>query len=92
MVQQTEQLSKIMKSHAEELNSGPLHRLTMMIKDKQQVKKSYQSIHQQIEFELNKASAHLSSSWNKWFSHDFIFIKYFKILWFKPMNLGLMEY
>ncbi|KAM9440974.1 tyrosine-protein kinase Fer isoform 4-T5 [Clarias gariepinus] len=56
MVQQTEQLSKIMKSHAEELNSGPLHRLTMMIKDKQQVKKSYQSIHQQIEFELNKVT------------------------------------
>lgn len=61
MVQQTEQLSKIMKSHAEELNSGPLHRLTMMIKDKQQVKKSYQSIHQQIECELNKASAYLIS-------------------------------
>ncbi|KAJ8339387.1 hypothetical protein SKAU_G00361730 [Synaphobranchus kaupii] len=54
MVQQTEQLSKIMKSHAEDLNSGPLHRLTMMIKDKQQVKKSYQSIHQQIESEMNK--------------------------------------
>ncbi|XP_027023810.1 tyrosine-protein kinase Fer isoform X3 [Tachysurus fulvidraco] len=56
MVQQTEQLSKIMKCHAEELNSGPLHRLTMMIKDKQQVKRSYQSIHQQIEFELNKVT------------------------------------
>ncbi|XP_066567675.1 tyrosine-protein kinase Fer [Amia ocellicauda] len=56
MVQQTEQLSKIMKSHAEELNSGPLHRLTMMIKDKQQVKKSYHSIHQQIESEMNKVT------------------------------------
>ncbi|XP_065140180.1 tyrosine-protein kinase Fer [Paramisgurnus dabryanus] len=56
MVQQTEQLSKIMKSHAEELNSGPLHRLTMMIKDKQQVKKSYQSLHQQIECEMNKVT------------------------------------
>ncbi|XP_051981382.1 tyrosine-protein kinase Fer-like isoform X2 [Xyrauchen texanus] len=56
MVQQTEQLSKILKSHAEELNSGPLHRLTMMIKDKQQVKKSYQSLHQQIESEMNKVT------------------------------------
>ncbi|KAI1905298.1 hypothetical protein AGOR_G00014660 [Albula goreensis] len=56
MVQQTEQLSKIMKSHAEDLNAGPLHRLTMMIKDKQQVKKSYQSIHQQIEFEMHKVT------------------------------------
>lgn len=54
MVQQTEQLSRIMKSHAEELNSGPLHRLTLMIKDKQQVKKSYQSVHQQIEAEMTK--------------------------------------
>lgn len=56
MVQQTEQLSKIMKSHAEELNSGPLHRLTLMIKDKQQVKKSYQSVHSQIETDLNKVT------------------------------------
>ncbi|KAM6987144.1 tyrosine-protein kinase Fer isoform 2-T2 [Aplochiton taeniatus] len=56
MVHQTEQLGKIMKCHAEELNSGPLHRLTMMIKDKQQVKKSYLSIHQQIESEMNKVT------------------------------------
>ncbi|XP_059405846.1 tyrosine-protein kinase Fer-like isoform X2 [Carassius carassius] len=56
MVQQTEQLSKIMKCHAEDLNSGPLHRLTMMIKDKQQVKKSYQSLHQQIESEMHKVT------------------------------------
>ncbi|KAG9487956.1 hypothetical protein GDO78_007648 [Eleutherodactylus coqui] len=56
MVHQTEQLSKIMKSHAEELNAGPLHRLSVMIKDKQQVKKSYNSIHQQIEAELYKVT------------------------------------
>ncbi|XP_053330351.1 tyrosine-protein kinase Fer isoform X1 [Spea bombifrons] len=56
MVQQTEQLSKIMKAHAEELNAGPLHRLTVMIKDKQQVKKSYSSIHQQIEAEMCKVT------------------------------------
>lgn len=54
MVQQTEQLSKIMKTHAEDLNSGPLHRLTMMIKDKQQVKKSFVGVHQQIEAEMYK--------------------------------------
>ncbi|XP_030624904.1 tyrosine-protein kinase Fer isoform X2 [Chanos chanos] len=56
LVQQTEQLSKIMKSHAEELNSGPLHRLTMMIKDKQQVKRSYQNFHQQLESEMTKVT------------------------------------
>ncbi|ELW68379.1 Tyrosine-protein kinase Fer [Tupaia chinensis] len=56
MIQQTEQLSRIMKTHAEDLNSGPLHRLTMMIKDKQQVKKSYLSVHQQIEAEMIKVT------------------------------------
>uniref|UniRef100_G1PHB5 FER tyrosine kinase n=1 Tax=Myotis lucifugus TaxID=59463 RepID=G1PHB5_MYOLU len=54
MIQQTEQLSRIMKTHAEDLNSGPLHKLTMMIKDKQQVKKSYIAVHQQIEAEMIK--------------------------------------
>ncbi|XP_020940268.1 tyrosine-protein kinase Fer isoform X2 [Sus scrofa] len=56
MIQQTEQLSRIMKAHAEDLNSGPLHRLTMMIKDKQQVKKSYIGVHQQIEAEMIKVT------------------------------------
>lgn len=56
MIQQTEQLSRIMKTHAEDLNSGPLHRLTMMIKDKQQVKKSYLGVHQQIEAEMMKVT------------------------------------
>ncbi|XP_044536205.1 tyrosine-protein kinase Fer [Gracilinanus agilis] len=56
MIQQTEQLSRIMKTHAEDLNSGPLHRLTMMIKDKQQVKKSYIGVHQQIETDMFKVT------------------------------------
>ncbi|KAM5261702.1 tyrosine-protein kinase Fer isoform 1-T2 [Hipposideros larvatus] len=56
MIQQTEQLSRIMKTHAEDLNSGPLHRVTMMIKDKQQVKKSYIGVHQQIEAEMIKVT------------------------------------
>ncbi|XP_052048222.1 tyrosine-protein kinase Fer isoform X2 [Apodemus sylvaticus] len=56
MIQQTEQLSRIMKTHAEDLNSGPLHRLTMMIKEKQQVKKSYIGVHQQIEAEMIKVT------------------------------------
>ncbi|XP_053152718.1 tyrosine-protein kinase Fer isoform X2 [Hemicordylus capensis] len=56
IVQQTEQLSKIMKTHAEDLNAGPLHRLTMMIKDKQQIKKSYIGVHQQIEAEMLKVT------------------------------------
>nr|XP_025147938.1 LOW QUALITY PROTEIN: tyrosine-protein kinase Fer [Bubalus bubalis] len=59
MIQQTEQLSRIMKTHAEDLNSGPLHRLTMMIKDKQQVKKSYIGVHQQIEAEMKVTKTEL---------------------------------
>uniref|UniRef100_UPI00398E3C9E tyrosine-protein kinase Fer isoform X4 n=1 Tax=Pristiophorus japonicus TaxID=55135 RepID=UPI00398E3C9E len=56
MVHQTEQLSRIMKTHAEDLNVGPLYRLTMMIKDKQQVKKSYQSMQQHMEAEMCKVT------------------------------------
>nr|XP_060617865.1 tyrosine-protein kinase Fer isoform X1 [Anolis sagrei ordinatus]XP_060617866.1 tyrosine-protein kinase Fer isoform X1 [Anolis sagrei ordinatus] len=56
IVQQTEQLSRVMKTHAEDLNAGPLHRLTMMIKDKQQIKKSYIGGHQQIEAEMFKVT------------------------------------
>uniref|UniRef100_A0A4W3JW19 Tyrosine-protein kinase n=1 Tax=Callorhinchus milii TaxID=7868 RepID=A0A4W3JW19_CALMI len=56
MLQQTEQLSRIMRTHAEDLNVGPLYRLTMMIKDKQQLKKSYHSIQQQLEAEMCKVT------------------------------------
>lgn len=49
MIHQTEALGRIMKSHADDLNSGPLHRLATLIRDKQQVKKSYQGLHQQLE-------------------------------------------
>lgn len=43
-----------MRSHADDLNSGPLHRLATLIRDKQQVKKSYQSLHQQLESHNHK--------------------------------------
>ncbi|XP_072924235.1 tyrosine-protein kinase Fer isoform X2 [Hemitrygon akajei] len=56
VVHQTEQLSKIMKAHAEDLNVGPLYRLTMMIKDKQQVRKNYQSMQQHLEAEMCKVT------------------------------------
>ncbi|XP_041825750.1 tyrosine-protein kinase Fer isoform X2 [Melanotaenia boesemani] len=49
VIRQTEALSRVMRSHADNLNSGPLHRLATLIRDKQQVKKSYQSLHQQLE-------------------------------------------
>lgn len=54
VVRQTEALGRVMRSHADELNSGPLHRLATLIRDKQQVKKSYQSLHQQLESHNHK--------------------------------------
>ena len=54
VIRQTEALGRVMRSHADELNSGPLHRLATLIRDKQQVKKSYQSLHQQLESHNHK--------------------------------------
>uniref|UniRef100_A0A8C4DQK8 Tyrosine-protein kinase n=1 Tax=Dicentrarchus labrax TaxID=13489 RepID=A0A8C4DQK8_DICLA len=45
-----------MRSHADDLNSGPLHRLATLIRDKQQVKKSYQGLHQQLESHNHKVT------------------------------------
>uniref|UniRef100_A0A8C6TKW5 Tyrosine-protein kinase n=1 Tax=Neogobius melanostomus TaxID=47308 RepID=A0A8C6TKW5_9GOBI len=58
VVRQTEALGKIVRSHAEELNSGPLHKLTALIRDKQQLKKTYQHLHQQLEAHHHKVHAH----------------------------------
>lgn len=46
-----------MRSHADDLNSGPLHRLATLIRDKQQLKKSYQSLHQQLESHNHKVGS-----------------------------------
>lgn len=41
MVTQTENLSHILRNHSDALNSGPLKKLTDLIREKQQLKKSY---------------------------------------------------
>uniref|UniRef100_A0A7N6BFA3 Tyrosine-protein kinase n=1 Tax=Anabas testudineus TaxID=64144 RepID=A0A7N6BFA3_ANATE len=56
VVRQTEALGRVMRSHADDLNSGPLHRLATLIRDKQQVKKSYQNLHQQLESHNHKVT------------------------------------
>ncbi|XP_061553784.1 tyrosine-protein kinase Fer isoform X2 [Phycodurus eques] len=56
VVRQTEALGRVMRGHADDLNSGPLHRLATLIRDKQQVKKSYQSLHQQLESHKHKVT------------------------------------
>ncbi|KAK9532117.1 hypothetical protein VZT92_009519 [Zoarces viviparus] len=56
VIRQTEALGRVMRGHADDLNSGPLHRLATLIRDKQQVKKSYQSLHQQLESHNHKVT------------------------------------
>uniref|UniRef100_A0A3B3Z971 Tyrosine-protein kinase n=1 Tax=Periophthalmus magnuspinnatus TaxID=409849 RepID=A0A3B3Z971_9GOBI len=56
VVRHTEALGRIMKTHADELNSGPLHKLTTLIRDKQQIKKTYQSLHQSMESHYHKVT------------------------------------
>ncbi|KAM8828911.1 tyrosine-protein kinase Fer [Spinachia spinachia] len=56
VVRQTEALGRVMRTHADDLNSGPLHRLATLIRDKQQVKKTYQSLHQQLESHTHKVT------------------------------------
>ncbi|XP_051947494.1 tyrosine-protein kinase Fes/Fps-like isoform X1 [Xyrauchen texanus] len=41
MVSQTESLSRILRKHSEDLMVGPLSKLTLLIRDKQQLRKTY---------------------------------------------------
>ena len=41
LVGQTESLSRVMRERSEDLQDGPMSKLTLLIKDKQQLRKSY---------------------------------------------------
>lgn len=41
LVNQTESLSRLMRKHSEDLMVGPLSKLTLLIRDKQQLRKTY---------------------------------------------------
>lgn len=73
VIRQTEALGRVMRSHADDLNSGPLHRLATLIRDKQQLKKSYQSLHQQLESHNHKVGSVQAGmvKHNKVISEDF---------------------
>lgn len=60
----------MMRSHADDLNSGPLHRLATLIRDKQQLKKSYQSLHQQLESHNHKVDETVTLLHNQDMSED----------------------
>ncbi|XP_066503486.1 tyrosine-protein kinase Fes/Fps isoform X2 [Hoplias malabaricus] len=52
MVNETENLSRILRKHSEDLTVGPLSKLTLLIRDKQQLKKTYGEQWNQLNQEL----------------------------------------
>ncbi|XP_072838222.2 tyrosine-protein kinase Fes/Fps isoform X2 [Pogona vitticeps] len=52
LVTQTEALSQILQRHAEALTSGPLQKLNLLIRDKQQLRRSYSEQWQQMSQDL----------------------------------------
>ncbi|XP_012391670.1 tyrosine-protein kinase Fes/Fps isoform X3 [Orcinus orca] len=51
---QTEGLSRLLRQHAEDLNSGPLSKLSLLIRERQQLRKTYNEQWQQLQQELTK--------------------------------------
>nr|XP_033776357.1 tyrosine-protein kinase Fes/Fps [Geotrypetes seraphini] len=56
MVNRTENLSQILRKHSEDLNAGPLSKLTLLIRDKQQLKKLYNEQWQLLNQDFIKTS------------------------------------
>ncbi|KAJ7311392.1 hypothetical protein JRQ81_007012 [Phrynocephalus forsythii] len=56
LVTQTEALSQILQRHAEALASGPLQKLNLLIRDKQQLRRSYSEQWQQMSQELTQTT------------------------------------
>ncbi|XP_062927103.1 tyrosine-protein kinase Fes/Fps isoform X1 [Mobula hypostoma] len=54
IVNQTEALSRAMRKHSDDLSSGPINKLTLLIRDKQLLKKSYTEQWQHISQEVLK--------------------------------------
>uniref|UniRef100_A0A8D0SXD1 Tyrosine-protein kinase n=1 Tax=Sus scrofa TaxID=9823 RepID=A0A8D0SXD1_PIG len=51
---QTEGLSRLLRQHAEDLNSGPLSKLSLLIRERQQLRKTYSEQWQHLQQELTK--------------------------------------
>ncbi|XP_029430692.1 tyrosine-protein kinase Fes/Fps [Rhinatrema bivittatum] len=56
VVNQTENLSQILRKHSEDLNAGPLNRLTLLIRDKQHLRKLYSEQWQLLSQDFIKTS------------------------------------
>lgn len=50
----TEGLSRLLRQHAEDLNSGPLSKLSLLIGVRQQLRKTYSEQWQQLQHDLTK--------------------------------------
>ncbi|KAG7468165.1 hypothetical protein MATL_G00139880 [Megalops atlanticus] len=56
MVSETESLSRILKKHSEDLMVGPVSKLTLLIRDKQQLRKSYGERWNHLNQELSRVT------------------------------------
>ncbi|XP_006629143.1 tyrosine-protein kinase Fes/Fps [Lepisosteus oculatus] len=56
LVNQTENLSRILRKHSEDLSSGPLSKLTLLIRDKQQLRKTYGEQWNNLNQELSRVT------------------------------------
>ncbi|XP_030015743.1 tyrosine-protein kinase Fes/Fps [Sphaeramia orbicularis] len=56
LVSQTENLSQVMKKRSEDLLDGPISKLTLLIRDKQQLRKTYAEQWSLLRQELNKVT------------------------------------
>lgn len=54
LASQTETLSQILRQHAEELAAGPLAKLSLLIRDKQQLRKAFSEQWQQLSQEYTR--------------------------------------
>uniref|UniRef100_A0A672HNR0 Tyrosine-protein kinase n=1 Tax=Salarias fasciatus TaxID=181472 RepID=A0A672HNR0_SALFA len=59
LVSQTESLSQLMKKSSEDLLDGPINKLTLLIRDKQQLRKNYSDQWSLLRQELNKVLTEL---------------------------------
>uniref|UniRef100_A0A665T354 Tyrosine-protein kinase n=1 Tax=Echeneis naucrates TaxID=173247 RepID=A0A665T354_ECHNA len=56
LVSQTDALSQMIKKHSEDLLDGPISKLTLLIRDKQQIRKTYADHVNLLRQELNKVT------------------------------------
>uniref|UniRef100_A0A8C5TX47 Tyrosine-protein kinase n=1 Tax=Malurus cyaneus samueli TaxID=2593467 RepID=A0A8C5TX47_9PASS len=56
LVSRTETLSQILRRHAEELAAGPLAKLSLLIRDKQQLRKAFSEQWQQLSHEYSRTT------------------------------------